>query len=348
MMRMRCTHFWLIVMMVSGSLSGACAQVSYRGDVSLQIATGWQHLEVPIDESSTQWLTSASVNYRLSGHLEANSTWEDLDFFLALDPSLSFTSVGSSFEGQWGLSELYTRYSLGDVDIALGLERLPLEAARLNVPFSLASPQAVGSGQDPKGSFEGLWGARATWYPGDNRLRLALVYLEEQRFAAVASAKRYFGDFELEAHAIYQNTAANSVVLGLTGSSLFADMVLYGEAWLLFEEGIGSNVGYRALLGATGYFGYLTWTLEGGHFPSSGLEDAFPQALAHLALAPDDDGGAWSFGTGAALLEEDLVLQLSASYLRQVDGASSGLAFYLQAMEGMYVLGASWSITGRF
>ena len=148
--------FWVL------STSLAFAQLSYRGEV--EVATDLFFASV------NQTLTD-TVGLSLRGHLEADYTLEPLDFRLVLATHCCcLTSAGpDSARLEPGLTEAFALYRLDNVDLSAGLERLPLETARLSVPFRV---EPVGKLGQPLG----VLGARATVYLTDWRVRPALVY----------------------------------------------------------------------------------------------------------------------------------------------------------------------------
>jgi hypothetical protein len=299
---------FLFALMLISSLS--LAQVAYRGDVSLGGTTSYANAEITLPNGQTTRVDNAGFQVTLKAHLEGDLTFDDLGFYLVLDPNLSVNDK-SELDGNVGLTEVYGRYKVGDVDISGGLERLPLETARLSVPFSLSEIKSDDvSADSPKGSQAGIWGARVLWYPDDYRFRLASFYrTDDEQFGVAFSAKRFFGEFELEATAIYDN----HFTFGLNGSGLLGDVVVYGETWLLLNTPVtnGTETTFRGLLGATGYLGDSLWVLEAGYFPSFGATSSYPQLLAQWQLPQDNT--TWSLGGGAGLQNEKVVGLLAAS-----------------------------------
>jgi hypothetical protein len=166
------------------------AQVTYRGEVTF--AT-----DAILSEAFP-----AQVGWSLAGHIDSEYRQDPLTLRLVLDPSLRFAPEGAL---DLGLTELYARLPLGDLEVSAGLERFPLEYARLSLPYGIESMSASGVRR-------GVPGVRVVWFPDDWRLR-AGVLLVNERVTPLISVKRGFGDFELEAHVLY----AESAVLGLGG-----------------------------------------------------------------------------------------------------------------------------------
>lgn len=215
------------------------AQPSYRGSI-----------EMDVNATANAALPTPQGGWVLGG----NFTFDyDLDAVLltaVLDPSARFSLAGLLLEP--GLTEAYALTSQRDFDLSAGVERLPLETARLSIPFGIER-------SDIRGVRRGVPGARLNYYVEDWRLRGAVVYQNLlDNVTPLVSAQRSFGDFELEAHALFPK----EVIVGLGGSGLIADLVLYGEAWLLTDPLEG-----RGGLGLSGNLDAGAWTLEAAYFP---------------------------------------------------------------------------------
>lgn len=325
--------------------STALAQLSYRGDVSLGGATTYANAEVDLPNGGTTRVDNAGFQVSLKAHLEADLTFDDLGFYFVIDPSASVNNK-SEIEGEIGLTELYGRYQVEEFDISGGFERLPLETARLSVPFSLSEVSSENvSADSPKGSLAGLWGARALWYPGDYRFRLAGFYrTDDEQFGVALSAKRFFGEFELEATGIYDN----HLTFGLNGSGLIGDVVVYGETWLLLNTPVanGTETTFRGLLGATGYLGDSLWVLEAGYFPSFGSTSSYPQILAQWQLLQDNT--TWSLGGGAGLQNEKVVGLLAASIGVSEDNISTTFNLNSQISADVISITTGFELKGAF
>ena len=128
-------RLFLFVLMLVCSMS--LAQFSYRGDVSLGGATTYASAEVDLLNGETTRVDNVGFQVSLKAHLEGDLSFDELGFFLVLDPSVTVNDK-SELEGEIGLTEVYGRYQVGEFDISAGFERLPLETARLSVPFSLS------------------------------------------------------------------------------------------------------------------------------------------------------------------------------------------------------------------
>jgi hypothetical protein len=325
--------------------SMSLAQVSYRGDVSLGGATTYASAEVDLPNGETTRVENVGFQVSLKAHLEGDLTFDDLGFFLVLDPSVAVNDK-SEIEGKIGLTEVYGRYQVGDFDISAGFERLPLETARLSVPFSLSEVRSEDvSADSPKGSLEGIWGARVLWYPGNYRFRLAGFYRrDDEQFGVALSAKRFFGEFELETTVIYDN----HFTFGLNGSGLIGDVVVYGETWVLLNTPVtnGTETTFRGLLGATGYLGDSLWTLEAGYFPSFGSASSYPQLLAQWQLPQDNT--TWSLGGGAGLQNEQVVGLLAASIGVSEDNVSTTFNLNSQISADVISISTGFELKGAF
>jgi hypothetical protein len=279
---MKAARYGLAVLCIF--LASAVAQPLLRGEIAFSSNLLLSHA-FPAQPS---WLIAA--------HLEVEETRENVTYALVLDPRVSFErEVGLDP----GLTELYGTLREDDFDVSVGLERLPLEYARLTLPFSLEPI-------DERGIRQGLPGARALWYLSDWRLRAALVWYEDA-LTPVVSARRGFGAFELEGHALY----SGRLVFGLGGSGLVGDLVVYGESWLLLEP-----LEARGTLGLTGFLEDALWTLEAGYLPGL-LPVPAPQVSGQLVL-PQGDDASWNATAGLGLPEAGVVGQASLSYSRNL------------------------------
>lgn len=233
-----------------------------------------------------------SASWGLGAQLEARYDLNPWRFRLVLNPGVSFSRTPNT---DAGLSELYLLYRENELDVSAGLERLPLEVARLSLPYSL---EAV----SPLGNRLGRWGARVSWNPEATRLRLALLE-DASQLLPVLSLRREFGDFELEAHALYPTRW----VLGLGGSGTVAGLVVYGEGWLLLNP-----LEARYALGLSGSLGEGVWTLEGGYATTLPLLPA-SHFLAGQWIIPQGEEASWSL-TAYLLLSNPWQFQLGSGY----------------------------------
>lgn len=232
--------------------------VNYRGDLGVQLET--------VQSDGLQ-----QYAFVLSGRLDFDApvtvAGTDVDLIAVSEPSVRFDSAetflpdGTSEQDfvsvNLGLSEMYGLTTRGAFDVSAGLERLPLEYARLSVPLNLEPVLA-------ENVRRGLLGARANYFSGDYRVRGGLFYdgLYEgvsDELGGFASVRRSFGEFELEGFGVY----AGEPIVGMGGSGIvqglgfLEDIVVYGEAWWLFDARQA-----RASVGATGNPSFGAWTLE--------------------------------------------------------------------------------------
>lgn len=332
-------RFLLLLMVMLGSTS--LAQFSYRSFVSLGSTTSYTHAEISLPNGQTMQVTKTGFQVALKGHLEADLRLDNLGIYLVLDPNVTLTDQ-RDIDGDIGLTEVYAKYQVGEFDLSAGFERVPLETARLSIPFSLSEVGRDVSAASPKGLAEGIWSARVLWYPGEYRFRLVGFYRDEDdQFGLTLSAKRFFGDFELEATAIYDD----HLTFGVNGSGLLGDIVLYGETWLLLNSPITDGT-QRGLLGATGYWGDSLWTLEAGFFPNLGSTDSFPQLLGQWQLPQGNT--TWSLGGGLGLREDQLA-GLFAANISVADGdISSSFSLNTQLSNDFVGVNTGFEIKGAF
>lgn len=308
---MRLYLAWLILLW---SLPVALAQLSTRGEVALGV------------DGALSEAFPAQVGWTLSGHLQADYRIDPVDFKLVLQPAVRFST---EVKGDLGLSELYAATSLGALDVSVGLKRLPLEYARLSLPFSL----------EPTGRFgqrQGLAGVQATWFADDWRLRGGLVY--RQGLVPLAGVKRSFDGFELELFALYHD----GLIAGLGGSGLLGELVLYGEGWLLLEP-----LEARGALGLTGFWGANLWTLEAAWLPPAPPLSARPVVLGQLAL-PLGETGSLSLLASSTFDPDGLRFMALASYSRVEKGSEVIASLRAQLGPEPPAVGLSLTVTGFF
>jgi len=256
-----------------------------------------QNLETKLELRFTTALAMSNLppgaNWSLGAHLEARYNLNPLRLNLVLDPGVNFSRLVTA---DLGLTELYALYREGELDVSAGLERLPLEVARLSLPYSLES-------LSPLGNRQGRWGARVSWNPVETRVRLGVLE-DAGRLIPILSLRREFSDFELEAHALYPAR----LVMGLGGSGTVAGLVVYGETWFLLNP-----LDARYALGLSGSLAGSFWTLEGGYATTLPLLPA-SHFLAGQWLLPQGEEARWNLG--AYLLPDNpLRAQISASYI---------------------------------
>lgn len=149
-----------------------------------------------------------------------------------------------------GLTEAYVSLRGNRSVVSAGIERIPLEHARLTLPFSLERV-------DPLGTRLGRLGARLLWYPDEmTRVRFAVLDIGG-RLDPLISVRREFASFEIEAHVLHYR---GRTVTGLGGSGVVGDLVVYGEVWMFHTPRE-----WRYALGVSGSIGDGIWTVEGGY-----------------------------------------------------------------------------------
>lgn len=220
--------------------SAALAQVDVRGDVA-----------VSADARVTD-AAPAAVGWTLAAHLDATYDADGISLRIVLDPSVR---MATTVTWEPGLTEAFALSTIGATDVSAGIERLPLETARLNVPFGVEPV-------DAHGVRRGVPGLRVEHYRGDWRWRMAVFHdPRSDRATPLISARRTFEGFDLEAHALYPGEA----VFGVGGTGVVGRLVVYGEAWLSSDP-----LEARAVLGATGTWSDGGWTVEAGYLPPGG------------------------------------------------------------------------------
>jgi hypothetical protein len=205
-------------------------------------------------------------------HLESQYSFGTAVFNLTLDPGvlLDLNGLGGS-EWSSGITEAYAQHRRGPFDLHLGVERLPLETARLMIPFSVEDVDVLGTRL-------GRGGIRLTWNPDSaTRVRGALLEQSGGLFPAL-SIRRQFASFELEGHAL--RLAEARTALGLGGSGLVGRLVVYGEAWWLTDPTEG-----RYALGVSGSIPHGIWTLEAGNAAAAAVARLIPEAGVRPQIA---------------------------------------------------------------
>lgn len=181
-------------------------------------------------------------------HLEGQYAVGTGTVFFTLDPRLLLSAPAA---WSWGLSEAYLQMRPGPFDLHVGVERLPLETARLMLPFSIEP-------LDGFGRRLGRSGARLIWYPHPALRVRAAVFEEAGSLLPALSVRRQFMGFEGEVHVLMP--APGRLAVGLSGSGLAGNLVVYGEVWALTAP-----AGSRYALGISGSIPSGLWTVEAGY-----------------------------------------------------------------------------------
>jgi hypothetical protein len=185
-------------------------------------------------------------------------------FTLTLDPGilLDLNGLGGT-EWAWGVTEAYAQHRRGPFDLHVGIERLPLETARLMIPFSVEEVDVLGTRL-------GRAGVRVLWHPDPaTRLRAALLEQSGGLFPAL-SLRRQFASFELEGHALSLPFGRSAV--GLGGSGLVGTLVVYGEVWSL-----SAPQETRYAVGISGSIRDGLWMLEAGNAAAAAVARLIPE-----------------------------------------------------------------------
>jgi hypothetical protein len=207
--------------------------------------------------------TPAVTLLRALVHVEAQYVRSGTSFNLTLDPGvlLDLSGFGTT-EWAWGVTEAYAQHRRGAFDLRLGIERLPLETARLMIPFSIEDVDVLGTRH-------GRAGVRAVWHPDSaTRLRAALLEHAGGLYPAV-SLRRQFASFELEGHAL--SLPLGRTAAGVGGSGLVGALVVYGEAWTLTAP-----AETRYAIGFSGSIRDGLWMLEAGNAASAAVARLIP------------------------------------------------------------------------
>ena len=196
-------------------------------------------------------------------HLDDQAALGPVVFNLSLDPGVLFDPNGSP-QWSWGVTEAYVQHRRGPFDLRVGVERLPLETARLMIPFAVEPVDILGTRL-------GLTGVRLLWNP-DPATRIRGALLEDAGALRPAlSIRRQFPFFELEGHALTLSGARTA--FGFGGSGLAGSLVVYGEAWTLTSPSEA-----RYAVGISGSIPNGIWTLEAGRASAAAVGQVIPDA----------------------------------------------------------------------
>jgi hypothetical protein len=207
----------------------------------------------------------------VKAHTEFSFSRAPVSFRLTLDPGAILSAPPRYVRG---LTEAYVSVRGSRTVFSLGVERIPLEVARLTLPFSIERV-------DPLGTRLGRPGARLLWYPDEaTRVRFAVLDIHG-RLEPLVSVRRQFPSFEIEAHALQYRGGA---VYGLGGSGLVGNLVVYGEVWAL-----NAPRDWRYAVGISGSLGNGIWTLEGGNTSEAPGFPARHQLAAQMAWRVSED-----------------------------------------------------------
>jgi hypothetical protein len=198
-------------------------------------------------------------------HVEAQHARDGVTFNLTLDPGVLLDLSGFGATGwAWGVTEAYAQHRRGAFDLRVGIERLPLETARLMIPFSVEEVDLLGTRL-------GRAGARLLWSPdAATRIRAALLEQAGALYPAL-SLRRQFASFEIEAHAL--SLPAGRTAVGVGGSGLVGTLVVYGEVWALTTP-----AETRYAVGISGSIHDGLWMVEAGNAAAAAVARLIPDA----------------------------------------------------------------------
>lgn len=284
--------------------------------------------------SLTPTFPAPRPSWTLGAHLEANVdaqpvVAEPVSATFVLDPVLYFAETPQLTSV---MTEAFVRYRATDFEVHAGLERWPLETARLSVPYGL-EPSTL------NGTRQGLPTLNLSYYLPTWQLSSALFYTpKNQHLVPLLQAKKTFATADLTLSALYDAAP----VLGAGGSSTVGELVLYAEGWLLTQP-----LRPRGSVGLSGYLGQALYTLEAAYLPPSlgnlKNNDAEtlsggaarnlppqPALLANLNAPLGDSGVLGSSLTGAAFFFPDALRGFGAAVL-SYSAADATLELTLQA-----------------
>jgi hypothetical protein len=251
-------------------------------------------------------------------HVEERFARGATAFALTLDPGvlLDLNGLGGT-AWAWGVTEAYVQHRRGPLDLRVGIERLPLETARLMIPLSVEDVDVLGTRL-------GRAGLRVLWHPDSaTRLRAALLENAGSLYPAL-SLRRQFASFELEAHAL--GLPSGRTAVGVGGSGLVGTLVVYGEVWSL--TGPPET---RYAVGISGSIRDGLWMIEAGNAAAAAVArlspdpGVSPQLAGQLSYRVSDEVSIT--GTGRVLSDSDALRgQLTVQLTRTVGNADYTLS----------------------
>lgn len=245
----------------------------------------WGSVDVGVQHRSIEGVDPQTVA-AARGRVEIRAALDPWIAFWVLEPQAQAGLAGGSGDpsGSIGVTEGFVGYRTSSMDISAGRLSLPIETARLTVPYTLMPP-------DEAGRKTGRDGLRADFYWGSSRAWGALVN-DGDHWMPVASLRHHFlganvfSGWEAAAHLVGRD---EGVAAGLGWSGLVGSTVVYGESWKVPGEGE-----LRYALGASGYLGDALWTGEvaraplvpGGSPGALGTDPSVFLAALQLSYAP--------------------------------------------------------------
>ncbi|OUN01708.1 MAG: hypothetical protein BAA04_12690 [Firmicutes bacterium ZCTH02-B6] len=186
------------------------------------------------------------------------------------------------------VTEAYAGLRFPAVDVYVGRFQLPLETARLTMPFTLTP-------HDQAGRRPGVDGARTDVYLPTGRLQLGVVRAGEEWTRLLGWRQQLVG-WEATGYVLWRE---DGLAAGVGASGLIGSTVVYGELWSL-----KGAPGLRGSVGATGYVGDFLWTAEVGRASvtaAGGAGDETTEASVAAAQL------AYAFPSGWAVIADALV-----------------------------------------
>ena len=241
----------------------------------------------------------------LDAFLDVEASRGPLRWRLMADPAVPWMVEGEGLapaQVEWALQEASVSWRGGPWQASAGRQRLPLETARLLVPFAVETLSRTGLRL-------GVWGGQLVWAEGSTRLRMAWVKGEGpgQQPGPVVSLRVQGAGVEVEGHAAAVQPGGQASV-GLAASGLVGVLVAYAEVW---HGPDGRYVG-----GLSGLWGESLWTVEAGRAAWPVGSDAVgPAAAASLSWQSGRDV-AWTVGLRALAGQEGATASLEAERLR--------------------------------
>lgn len=214
-----------------------------------------------------------SVTGVVAGRMDMRTSFDRWLASLTLEPRAQAGLAGESGSpaGSIGAIEGFVGYQADIGDFFVGRVSLPIETARLTLPYTLTPP-------DETGRRRGMEGARADLYLGASRLQVAAVR-EGDRWTPLAALRHAFSGWEATGHLLLHERGPAA---GVGWSGLAGSTVVYGEAWSVPDE-----PRLRYSIGASGYLGDTFWTGELARAPFvPGTTFAVPLVAFQLSHAP--------------------------------------------------------------
>lgn len=299
---------------------GAAAVAAARG-LEVDVAGEWSgtFFYRDVDGVAQTWgVLGGRLNLGL--YPAVSSRWHAA---VAVEPwfPLDLGGAGQALPGSVVVTAAYAGWRFPTADVYAGRFPLPLETARLTLPFTVTS-------YDEAGRRPGVDGVRTDVYLPAGRLQLAVLRLDEA-WSPLVGWRQQLAGWEALGHLLWGN---DGPAAGVGASGLIGSTVVYGELWTLAGE-----QGLRASVGATGFLGDLLWTAELARapFPPPGAQglSSLPVSLGATqvtyALAPG-----WTVVADASIVLDDEVPGGHGSPLQQERAHEWGVTFTYDLLPG--------------